>query len=530
MGTGEYNSGQINIDMLQDNCQGEDQKNMFKSNFPSPNSSLSCSPPPIFDPNRWYSLPIDVKHALQTTGRMDDMSPTSSVSTCMNNFKSHILPSDLHQQTKISMPSPRTNVTEAYDCVPSPSGSTIRSPFVYKRKSNHLDYRPYLSDATFQPGEESFYPKNQPRNQYSSTQSFVRGAELYPDSFMSLAKRSPICVTNTVKRIQYHYDGKQEVANSHVSYIVQHNGKYCQYCSENAVNHTLRRNVDSDENAETEFDGPSGDFQSKDGHLLNEVKIDIGNCTSSMEGEINDENMSEVEVRKDVTIKTRGAIVKRDDTIFAEQKGESGYSDDFEDDSRMDESIQSISTCSRTNQGIKNKKLEFLSHILPSSSIVEESESKQNSRIQLNHSSQNENFMERIFSSTYGTPLSSPKHPNSTMKPESKVDLDYPFCEEFILSTDSSEYQDKRRTYSSADETKRYSLLGADTSNTTTIFQSYSQNSNQGTFHSCQDLRPCDVMVSFNPDEDEEVLDLLIKVADSLNPDLFDEMVSYFGF
>jgi len=36
--------------------------------------------------------------------------------------------------------------------------------------------------------------------------------------------------------------------------------------------------------------------------------------------------------------------------------------------------------------------------------------------------------------------------------------------------------------------------------------------------------------VSFNPDEDEEVLDLLIKVADSLNPDLFDEMVSYFGF
>merc|ERR1711988_1776662 len=98
---------------------------------------------------------------------------------------------------------------------------------------------------------------------------------------------------------------------------------------------------------------------------------------------------------------------------------------------RMDESIQSISTCSRFTQGIKNKKLEFLSHILPSSSIVEESESKQNSRIQLNHSSHNENFMERIFSSTYGTPLSSPKHSNSTMKPEIKVDLDYPFCEEF---------------------------------------------------------------------------------------------------
>ena len=68
----------------------------------------------------------------------------------------------------------------------------------------------------------------------------------------------------------------------------------------------------------------------------------------------------------------------KESSISAEQKGESGYIDDFEDDSRMDESIKCAPMHSKINQAINNNKSDYLSSPSPSLSIVEESESKQN--------------------------------------------------------------------------------------------------------------------------------------------------------
>ena len=115
---------------------------------------------------------------------------------------------------------------------------------------------------------------------------------------------------------------------------------------------------------------------------------------------------------------------------------------------------------------------------------------------------------------------------------ENDLDLDYPFCEEFILSTDSAEHEGQKKEHCSDLGTlfDKNPLRETKSSNTITIFESTAKTFSQRSPDSHHNLRPCDVMVSFNPDEDEEVLSLLIKVTDSLNPDLFDEMVSYFGF
>ena len=566
----EEGNDQINmeIDLHKRNSQGEDQKLILRSNSSSPTSSISCSPPLNTDPNRWSNLAIDVKltegiqniasrkfqtnrasKAFESTLRSDAISPSSSVSTYMNNYKQSALSFEINQQRKFTNPSPRTTATDPYECIPSPTGATIRSPFVYKRNCNTFNPQRHPNSNIFHSFEEPLYSQNCSLDQHASMQPPIRGVnnsqtqfipssplsyiEAYREPSFTQVQRRTTLLQNTIKKIQYQYNDKREVANSFITFVVEHNGVYCQFCSDNAVNHEKRRLDDSSESMNKDFNQPVEDFSSKNIYQLNEVEIDIGNCSSSVKDEISNEDMLEIEVKKGTINKMRTSNVNnKESSISAEQKGESGYIDDFEDDSRMDESIKCAPMHSKINQAINNNKSDYLSSPSPSLSIVEESESKQNNRSQQADFDENRVFMERIFSSTSRTPLLSPKHTNPLIKIEDNIDLDYPFCEEFVLSTDSGECQEKRKEHycGSGKMFNQNSFLETKPSNTTTIFESIPKKSRQSTDSSSNDLRPCDVMVSFNPDEDEEVLSLLIKVADTLNPDLFDEMVSYFGF
>jgi hypothetical protein len=193
----------------------------------------------------------------------------------------------------------------------------------------------------------------------------------------------------------------------------------------------------------------------------------------------------------------------------------------------MDESMQSGPPALSSNISHQREKVVFTpnQHL---SLLLEESESKQNHRS--NRSSQFEGkqpLMEPISlkQSSFSLKQSASftfKSPLEDVEDESN--LDAPFCNEFILSTDS--------THSQHDTNHSDSYNQNQNSITTTVFQSspIPTSAGQTTGKASDYLRPCDVMISFNPDEDDDVMGLLIEVADSLNPDLFDEMVSYFDF